>query len=95
MTDMTPAPEPKLLGENAADQADFSIGVADKDGRVLVRFNSMVRWFDLAPQQAIGLAEMLINSAYKARESDMASKGLVMPKPNRADRRKAAAQGKH
>lgn len=76
MTD-APASSPVELGQNPED-LEFGCGAVD--GKVVVRFNTLVQWFDMDPALTIAFAEKLITSAQEA------SAGKIVT-PNRAQRR--------
>lgn len=64
-----------------ADQENLNFGVAAVDGKVVVRFDKLIQWFDMEPMLAMALAEKIIECAEEA----------ARPRENRAIRRATAA----
>lgn len=52
------------LGPN--DEGELTLGVADNDGKVIIRFGVPVKWIGLDPQDAANLASALIRHAREA-----------------------------
>lgn len=48
---------------SADDEGGLAIGIAHRDGTVVVNFGKQVSWIGLSADDAIGLAEMLIDHA--------------------------------
>jgi hypothetical protein len=69
---------PVHLGDNP-EELEFGVGA--KDGRVIVRFNTMVQWFNMDPALAIAFAEKIIDCAEEA----------ARPRPSRSLLRASAA----
>lgn len=61
-----------------AGEETLDFGVAAIDGKVTVKFNKLIQWFDMDPSLAIAFAESLINNATKARDQRMAAKPIIV-----------------
>lgn len=48
------------------DEGELAIGITTAKGKVVINFGTEVRWLGLQPQEAVDLAEKLIESARKA-----------------------------
>lgn len=59
----------------------LNFGVANVDGKVVVRFSTSIQWFDMEPALAIRLAESIINNAMEAQTEITNSKIAMPPKP--------------
>lgn len=57
--------------------SDLEFGVTNKNGRVVLRFNKLINWFDLDPETAIAYAEAIINNAVACKEKALKAQGLV------------------
>jgi hypothetical protein len=59
----------KIFGEfpdgklNVADEGALSVMIGHEKGRVVIRFPKPVEWIGFTPEQALGIAETLINHA--------------------------------
>lgn len=74
------APTTSAVDLGGGDDLEFA--VAEVNGRVAVRFNKLIQWFDMEPALAIAFAEKLIDKAQGA---------VVARPPNRALRRASAS----
>ena len=72
---MTEEPNKSEVRVEGGDELEF--GVTMKDGRVILKFNKLINWFDLDPQTAIAYAEAIINNAYAAQEEVYKRQGLL------------------
>lgn len=72
MSDDAPS-SPVTIGENPED---LVFGVGAVDGKVVMRFDKLIQWFDMEPALAVELAEKLIDSAKEAMRGR-----IVKPQP--------------
>jgi len=63
----------RKTGEETLD-----FGVAAVEGKVVVKFNKLIQWFDMDPSLAIAFAESLINNATRARDQQMSAKPIIV-----------------
>jgi hypothetical protein len=62
----------KIFGEypdgklNKNDEGAIAMAVANENGRVILRFPKPVEWIGLCPQEAVDLAESLIEHARRS-----------------------------
>lgn len=55
-------PEGKLI---PSDEGEIIFGIGAKDGKVVLEFATPVVWFGMQPEQAVSLAESLLEKAAK------------------------------
>ena len=70
------APASSPVRKTGEETLDF--GVAAVDGKVVVKFNKLIQWFDMEPTLATAVAESLINNATKARDQQMSAKPIIV-----------------
>lgn len=51
---------------NAQDEGDLDFLVGVAKGKVVVSFPKPIKWIGMAPDQAVGLAQLLVRHALKA-----------------------------
>jgi hypothetical protein len=61
--DEAPASSPVSLGENP-EELEFGCQVGGKG--VIIKFNTLVQWFDIDPSLAVDFAEAIIDCAVEA-----------------------------
>lgn len=67
---------PVLTGD---EMLEFGVGAAD--GKVIVRFNKLIQWFDMSPELAVDFAESLISQATAAKLEAQSRKKLIVVDP--------------
>ena len=48
---------------NEHDEGELAMAISHEDGNVVLNFNKPVAWIGMPPEQAMGLAELLIEHA--------------------------------
>ena len=86
--DVDAASSPVTLGDNP-ENLEFGVGHSS-DGDVVIKFNTMVLWFDMEPALAMAFAERIIDCAQAAQATRAVASGtaangskLFVPSPKR------------
>lgn len=74
--DAAPSSQISLIGDAAVD---MNIGVKQDEGDVILAFDKLIQWTRLEPRVAMGIAELLIESAQAAQAHRMQNSAIIRP----------------